>query len=455
MPNYPNRIDTFRKGVNLSALCFTNNRRRVPLDVAYPAAVLRQKGYDVFIEDSNATKSSIDQVLKQIEAFSPEILFISSIPITRWQCPPDPKVLIKIVKEIRKKFDGEIGLIGPHGTALPEHTLHSMPIDFVIRGEPDLVCLEYVKKGKKTKGVSYLSDGKMVSNENFMPIQDLDSLPMPAYDLLHMDLYSVYLIVSSRGCPAACIFCNKTMYGQGFRRRGAKNIYGEMEYLIKKFGKKEFYFQDLDFCFDRKKVEELSKFLIRKKLNVKWMCSARVTSVDGPLLKLMKSAGCHQINFGLETASTKLLKTIKKGITLESVEKTIELCEKIGIYNNYNALFGFPGENKLTMLDNVNFIAKFSEYKYASLSAGFRLINFPGSPLFEQAVKEKGGVDDPWAFSIESGGLIGNDFKTEGEYIKYYKKMKRLIMLKKVQNKYGKLFFFNPKFFKLVLFKKW
>jgi len=264
---------------------------------------------------------------------------------------------------------------------------------------------------------------------------NMEKMPVPDYGLIDLKKYEAAIIQSSRGCPGACLFCNKTMYGPGFRQRKIDDVIKEIE-ILKDFGFKSFYFQDLEFLFNEKRVEEFCKKVIKKRLNIKWSCTARVNSVKSlKVYKLMKNAGCDTINFGLESAANSILATSGKGITMQDVEESMTLCSRSGVKGAYNIIFGLPGENKKTMKETRKFIEKNYNKENIFIDRGFRIIYFPGTKLFDIALKQgkikmKTIFDDIYLKS----GTINTSFKSKKEFDNAFQFMRiKLFAFKKVK----------------------
>lgn len=433
-PHLPDRIELEFNGEKITEKANVFNIRRVPLDLAYPAAVLREAGYEVSIFDANRKNITNQEAIEKIIEFAPDIVFVSSSPLNRWQCPYHPEPIFKFIRQLKENFDGMVGIYGPHGTTLPKATLDFSNADFVIIGEPEKTILNIAKEGVKVSGCLYKQDGKITGDPTPQWIEDLDSLPIPAYDLLPMTDYNEFIILSSRGCPAQCVFCNKSMYGSKYRARSPKNVLLELKKL-KEYGNRYIYFQDLDFCVDKERVKKICELIIKERLDITWGCTTRVTCVDKNLLEKMKQAGCTNIIFGLESASPEVLKKSKKGITIRQVEKVMNWCSNVGIEGGFHIIFGLPGESRKTMQETARFIKKYMGQKYINIDAGYRVIVYPGSELFEIA-KKKGLVREDaeaWFKMFTISGLIDTEFKTYREFINAYKKIKIELMLAKIR----------------------
>jgi len=435
-PHLPERIELEFNGEKITEKANIFNIRRVPLDLAYPAAVLREAGYDVSIFDANRKNVTNQEAIEKIIEFNPDIVFVSSSPLNRWQCPYHPGPVFEFVKELKKNFKGVVGLYGPHGTTLPKVTLDLSGADFVVIGEPEKIILNIARDGLNVSGCLFKQEGKIVGDPTPRWVDDLNKLPLPAYDLLPMGDYNEFIVLSSRGCPAQCVFCNKSMYGSSYRARSPKNVLLELKEL-KRYGDRYIYFQDLDFCFDKERVRKICDLIIKEQLNITWGCTTRVTSVNKELLEKMKQAGCINIVFGLESASPEVLKKSKKGITIEQVEKVMSWCSDISMECGFHVIFGLPGESRRTMEETAKFVKKHMGQKFINIDAGYKVIVYPGSKLFGIA-KTRGLISedaDAWLKMFTISGLIDTEFNSYEEFMNAYKKIKVDLMLAKIRKK--------------------
>jgi len=278
------------------------------LGIAYIASVLKNEGHDVFLIDADAEGIRWKPLENKIKKLNPDFVGLTSTTVTF----ESALKTAEIVKKINRKIFVCIG--GPHVSATPEETLKNNYIDCVVRGEGENTVKHLVKslENKKSldnvQGISFKKGKKIKHNNNREFIEDLDSLPFPARDLLPMKQVDRTLwghpaghILSSRGCPNMCVFCaSHLVFGKRARFRSSKNIVDEIEELVKKYNIKRFAFSDDTFTLDPTRVSEICSDIIKRKLDVNWVCQARVSTVNKKMLIEMKNAGCVEIDFGVE-----------------------------------------------------------------------------------------------------------------------------------------------------------
>lgn len=345
----------------------------------------------------NLTKEELG---KKVIELNPDIVAFTATIITINATLEAARYLREILP---KKTIFVIG--GPQFTSLPERTMQKNDFDFGILGEGEYTFLEFanaIETGNKNyadiKSLAWYDKGKLIINPRRHFIQNLDELPLPARELFpplseytpcpggYKRLPFAHM-VTSRGCPYRCIFCDRSVFGNMFRARSAQNVIDEIEYLVKQYGVKEIKFYDDLFTFDKKRVHAICDEIIRRDIDITWSCSARVDSVDLELLKKMKQAGCWQMDFGLESGNQNILNIMKKGITLKQSEQAIRWTKKAGIRARAFIIIGMPGETKESIRDTINFVKKIP----LDMVTFYALMVYPGNELYS-IVQEKGGL---------------------------------------------------------------
>lgn len=338
-----------------------------PLGLAYLAAVLEKNSFrDIRIIDMKAEEIGFKEIRKEILKFGPKILGITS---ATGQISSTVKI-IKIAKEINPATLCVIG--GPHPSALPEKTLKETNADVCVFGEGEMVFPELAKaviKGKEfnaIKGIIFKKRGLVKKNPPRPLIQDISSLPFPArHLLLTPEEYTrdsktaltkiETVMMTSRGCPYRCAFCDKSVFGRTVRVREAKDVVDEIELLVKKYHVQSLRFFDDLFTVIPERVKEICDEIKKRHLKIQWICEARVDSVNPEMLAFMKEAGCREIHYGIESGNQKILDLQQKDITLEQVRKAIQWTNEAGIESRGYFIIGLPGDTKETILETIKF----------------------------------------------------------------------------------------------------
>lgn len=361
------------------------NRAWPPLELLNCAALLEQDGVRVSLIDARAVPTSLDAIREA--AAQHDLAFVTSSPIDRWQCPNlelDPFLAVAAQVDPARLF-----VLGAHGTVAPEALLTMTGARGVIRGEPEL-AIRALCEGKdpsEVPGVTYPQRGTIINNPEGNPV-DLATLPLPAFHLLDLTRYRYeilgdrfVLLEAARGCHYRCHFCLLKMYGKGYRKKDPEQVIREVTYLVREARAKTGYFIDLEFTAVRDYVWNLCERLASAGLPFEWACQTRADYVDGPLLKLMKRAGCRLIHFGVESGSARILAATNKRITLEQIERGIAETKQAGIDQLCFFMFGFPGETAEDMEATIAF-AKRLNPTYASFHA---VTPYLGTKLYEMS----------------------------------------------------------------------
>ena len=372
-----------------------------PLGVTYLAAFLRQKfdrrDLDVALLDAAVLQMDLDAVLDYIVSENPQILGLSTVTLTAVFA----RKLIEGIKARRPELRAVVG--GHHPSAVPEDLLPTA--DAVVIGEGEATLAELVEAylggsdWSQVPGIAYSRDGQNFRTAPRGYIQDLDTLPFPARDLLPMHKYfhqypyrtrtKYYAtMVTSRGCPYNCAFCGvKNLWSRKVRYRGVESCLAEIDELYNRYQVSCIALYDDLFTVDRKRVMEFCHGLIERNYDLKWGCFARCNTIDRELLQTMKKAGCMELQIGVESGDEDVLKRINKDLKIETVRQAFRLTKEAGLNSKAFFMIGNPGETPQTIQRTIE-LAKELEPTYAMFSV---LIPFPGIPTFDE-YKAKGFI---------------------------------------------------------------
>lgn len=386
-----------------------------PLGTLYVAAVLRSEGHEV--KFLNGAFMRNDEILAAVKEFGPGFIGIYSTTFGWKKAKQAADDFRKIAHD-----DTFICAGGPYPIALQERCLEDAgeSLDAVITGEGEFTVLEIVGRliaGKGLEGVKGVvyREGKNIRKNPARPlIEDLDSLPFPARELLgdkgrYIPPPATYrrkpvaVIITSRGCNRRCIYCFQMDKERqsGIRYRSVENVLKEIEQCLKE-GYREIKFIDDTLAADYDRAMRLAREIKARGLDFTWFASACVNQVDKPLLKAFKEAGCWAILFGAESGVQKNLNTIRKGTTIAQIQAAVKAAKEVGLRVSTPFLFGIPGETFAEGLETIQFAIDLDPD-----IANFHAITpFPGTYLYDNLDKYGTMSEELTDFTYQGAAFI-------------------------------------------------
>jgi len=272
-----------------------------------------------------------------------------------------------LFNKIRKEHpETPVCLGGPYVTTMREEIFEETPADFAVYGEGEITFSELIshlkgeRKLESIKGLMFRNgNGKPVVNPSREKIKDLNELPLPAYDIFPMGRYPLHRMVTSRGCPYGCAWCNSSsIWDQTYRTTDPEKMVEEIEFLIRNYGKKIFVFGDNSFNIDLTRVERFCDLLLEKKIDILWSVSLRADIMTPEAARKMRKAGCYNVSIGIESANDDILGKIGKGTTIEKISEGIKILQDAGIEIMSQYVMGSPGETLETIKESIEFAKK-------------------------------------------------------------------------------------------------
>jgi len=355
-----------------------------PLGLAFIAAALETAGVEVKIHDYVVFPYSRDRLAAEIKTFRPTVLGLTAVTMTF-------DAAAAVARDVKAVDPAVVTVIGgPHVTFRAEATLNEHPeLDVIVLGEGEetiVALIHALEKGTRwhtISGLVYRDGPEIVHTGHKPPGIDIDTLPLPARHLLPLGRYrALNLSISmttSRGCPFKCIFCvGRKMVGPRVRYRNPVKVVDEMETLAA-YGFPQINLADDLFTANARHCSAVCDEIIKRRLKVKWTSFARVDTVSAEVLEKMKAAGCTAVSFGIETGSAAILKTIRKGITLDQVVAAVKLCTRAGLQPHASFILGLPGETEATLQETLDFGKRLEAL---GVAYGFHLLApFPGTEV--------------------------------------------------------------------------
>jgi anaerobic magnesium-protoporphyrin IX monomethyl ester cyclase len=378
-----------------------------PLGLASISAYLTSHDIHNDIIDCYAHPDSDELIVEYLNSQRPAFIGFSCTTSSFF----DGVRLAEIAKEILPEIKVVFG--GVHVSALKEQVLTDYPcIDYCVVGEGEetlreLVCTPEEQRGNVLAVVLRNSEGVSCFTGQRRDLLDLDSLPFPAYTKLagYPHVYKLPIFnypkvpnascISSRGCPYACSYCDRSVFRRTFRYNSAEYLYRHVSFLSKNFGIRHINFYDDQFTFQRQRVVDFCRKIINSPLAMTFNCAARAEHLDEELLELMKAAGCWMISLGIETGDEELLAHHRQNPDLQMMREKIDLIKEAGIRVKGLLMMGLPGETETSILKSRNYV-------YSLPLDDFNLAKFtpfPGSPVYQTIKKEGanlGTFDENW-----------------------------------------------------------
>ncbi len=368
-----------------------------PMGVGALTAVLKKAGhkYDIWHQDMHHYAD--DELRVHLDKNRYDVVILSLI--AGYYQYQKMKSLSNAINNSKQR---PIYLMGGYGpTPEPEFFLKKSGCDVVCMGEGEITlpalldAIENKSSFEKVPGIAWLENGKLKKTQRAHLVHDLDSLPPIPYEDFPMHYYRMlrmpkvkttdfcFPLMSARGCSFKCTFCYRM--DPGYRIRTPEPLLDEIEKLYKDYGINYIAFQDDLLMSSVEHTEAVCLEFLKRDLPIRWNCNGRLNYCSEELLQLMKDAGCHFINYGIESMDQTVLNNMKKGLRPEMIIKGIEDTLKVGISPGLNFIFGNIGDNRETLKKSVDFLLKYDDF---SQKRTIRPVTpYPGSPLYYEAIK--------------------------------------------------------------------
>ena len=365
------------------------------LGLATIAAVAKQAGHQVKILDLCWRPYDYNLIKSKVIQEKPDIVGITATTAGMNQLR-DISCLVKNISEKILVVGG-----GAHPSALPIESLHESKMDVICVGEADFSFTE-ICEGKdfsEINGLCYRSEEEILRTSQRPLVENLDDLPMPAWELYDPADYKkiskliasyppVATVEFSRGCVFKCDFCaSKVTMALGYRKKSPERCAEEVKYLSS-LGFKEFWLADDIFTSDQKWAGEVSETISQAKLDMHWTCNngIRVESADDELFQKMKEAGCYRVSFGFESGNDEVLKGFGKGgkATTQQGKIAVKKASKAGLQTNAYFMLGLSCDDEESMLDTIEYARTLP----VDLLKFGLAIAFPGTEMFDNYARK-------------------------------------------------------------------
>lgn len=403
-----------------------------PTWLCFPAGMIEGSR----VVDAPVQKLSLEQCIDIAREFDVVVMYTST---------PTLQIDIETARRIKEVKPSIIAVLtGPHVSVLPDESLKAGEgiIDIVCRGEFDYSTKELCegRDWSRIDGISFLKDGKIIQTPDRLPIANLDALPfvapiykrdLPISEYVIPHFKNPYVsIYSSRGCPSRCIYClwPQTFSGRSMRVRSPQNVYEEIKWIVDNIPEmRELSFDDDTFTANPKHAREIAGLI--KPLGISWTINARANT-DYETLKILREAGLRHVVVGFESGNDRILKNIKKGVTVVQAERFVKDCKSLGLSIHGAFIMGLPGESRETIQQTIKFAKKLDLNSIqASLASPY-----PGTEFYD--------------LCRANGWISSDDFIDDSGHQKCvinYPNLSNTEIFNSVEEFYNK-FYFRPKY---------
>jgi anaerobic magnesium-protoporphyrin IX monomethyl ester cyclase len=376
-----------------------------PIGLALLAARLREQGREVAVYDSFIGRGGPDGAAREVRSRRPDVV---GLPVVT---PYASEVFVQAAAVRAASPSSTIVMGNIHADLFAEDILKQGIADIIVHGEAEdtIVDIDRAVVDKtdleSIPGISFRRGDEVVRTAARPSIEDLDSLPFPAWDLFPMQHYSLFkfalvatpatLICGSRGCPYRCTFCSLHVMGPRRRKRSIPNLVDEIEWLHERFGMREVAFVDPIFPISNREGLQFADELIRRGLHrkVKWVTETRVDLLDEELLRRCYESGLRRVMLGIEVGDDAVLDGLNKRFVVNESRTAIELCRKVGVQTVGFFMVGVPGDTPKSIERTIE-LARELQLDFAKFTV---FVPYPGTTDYNN-LKAQGKLqgDEEW-----------------------------------------------------------
>jgi anaerobic magnesium-protoporphyrin IX monomethyl ester cyclase len=386
-----------------------------PLGLLYLAACIKNRTpFDVTVLDTQPRNLSYEELAAELRELDADVVGVTAMSFTLI----DAIKTVRLAKAVLPKARTVLG--GTHVHLFPDETIALDGVDYAFMGEAEFAFVEFLKAfsngvaDRESEGASSIDDmlhgipglvyrrpsGSVIKND-FVPIFDLDNVPRPQRCMLDVGAYNSLLsrgalstiLITSRGCPFRCAFCDRPLspITSKFRVRSAESVLDEIGECVE-LGIQDILFYDDTFTVDRERVLSICEGILERRYTIRWDMRTRVNLVDATMLALLKRAGCTAVHYGVEAGNDRMLNVIKKGFTVQKVRDVFAMTRKAGIDTLAYFMIGLPTEREEDLADTFA-LARSLKPDYAHFTI---FSPYPGTELYNLGLERGIITSDIW-----------------------------------------------------------
>ncbi len=384
-------------------------RPYMPLGILYISSWLEKFNYPNDVFDS--TFSSFDKLQEKLLRDKPDVVGIYTNLMTKLNVLR----IIQFVKQEPSLHHIKIILGGPEvRNHIPHFLNHGA--DYIVLGEGEETMLELIQHLDKSNsitdiyrinGIAFLDkEQKVCINPERTKLKDLEVLSFPNRTKVNLQLYfdvwkqkhgtSAISVSTMRGCPYSCNWCSRAVYGQSYRRRSARSVADEIEWIQKTYRVDSIWFVDDVFTISHKWLQEFAHELNSRKIQMPYECITRADRMNEEVIHLLKSTGCFRVWIGAESGSQKVIDLMDRRVDVTQVRNMIQLAQQNGIQAGTFIMVGYPGETEEDIFETVTHL-KDSDPDIFTITVAYPI---KGTPLYTQV--ENNFINPlPWETSTD------------------------------------------------------
>jgi anaerobic magnesium-protoporphyrin IX monomethyl ester cyclase len=406
-----------------------------PLGLLYIASVLERAGFTPRIFDIYPYD---DRDFAALAEYRPDIVGMT-ILTDYWTRAVEVSVLVKA------RLPQSLFIVGGvHLTAIPEDTLAVLDATIGVIGEGETTMLELcqsVYSGEPWQNVAGIifrdSSGNFERTSARPFIEELDSIPFPSRHLLNFEQYLVppgiirghwtersTTVMTSRGCPFSCIWCgSQCTFGRKVRNRSVENVVDEIQHLVNEYSIDTVWFVDDTFTLNKKRVLDFCRLMSERKISIVWGCQAHVKTADEEMFLAMKKVGLVQLDFGVESGSNRVLKSLKKDSTDDAIRRAFSIAHKTGLRTTATFMFGSPDETA----EDVEKTMRLAQEIRPDFVSSFFITPYPGTELMALAEANQWEMSKREDSGLKKSPMLRINFR-DYELLAIRKRFQRLFL---------------------------
>jgi len=365
------------------------------------AALARARGHRVHIVDGKRTGTPPEDVARRVAALDPEHVGFSATTISIHNAG-------RIAARVKELVPGVVTTVGgPHVSAVPEETLRRFAgFDYGVVGEGERSYLALLadEAPRSTAGVVYRDGDEIRANPRapYLDGEELDRLPEPAWDLVpdfplafqpnvfNYRVTPVASVITSRGCPFSCTFCDRSTSGRRGRFHGVDYVIAMCRRLEQRGVRHILFYDDL-FTVSRTRIVELCERFLAEGFRFTWSCNSHPNLLDAAHLRLMRRAGCWQIAYGIESGSQRVLDVVKHEVKIPRMLETLRQTRAAGIRVKGLLMMAHPTEDEASLAETVHFLRTAP----LDLAQVTKFTPYPGTPSYP-TIRQYGAFEEDW-----------------------------------------------------------